>query len=65
MTTNVLQPESDAKVHERDGELLLYIGKVAVDGDTMTIVPCRNITERNFDTLKGVDDWGPRSDPHA
>jgi hypothetical protein len=60
MKTTIKAPERDAKIREIDGELLLYIGKVAVDGDTTTIVPCRNITDRNLCTLKVVDDWGPR-----
>jgi hypothetical protein len=58
MTRIVIEPpEKDAKVHERDGQLLMYIGKVTVGDDTVTVVPCRGITPRNMATLTTADSY--------
>jgi hypothetical protein len=64
MTRIVIAPaEKDAKLTERDGQLLLYIGRVTMIDDTFTVVPCRGITDRNPQTLRDAPDWSRRTRP--
>jgi hypothetical protein len=64
MTRIVIKPpEKDAKVHERNGELLMYIGRVTMTDDTLTVVPCRGITDRNLQTLLDAPVWARRVRP--
>jgi hypothetical protein len=37
--------ERDAKLYKSNGQLLLYIAKVVVNSDTVTMTPLRGITE--------------------
>lgn len=40
--------ERDAKLYKRDGQLLLYVAKVVVNSDTVTMTPLRGITESDI-----------------
>ena len=59
MTTTIEPAEDDAGVYERDGKLLMYIGRVTIDGDTVTVVPCRGITERDMRNLRAASKSAP------
>jgi hypothetical protein len=56
----VKPPEKNAKLHTHNGVLLMYIGRVTVNGDTVTVVPCRGITDRD---LKKLTMAHPRPEP--
>jgi hypothetical protein len=52
MNIVVKPPEKDAKLHRAErGRLFTYVGRLTVATDTMTVVPCRGITDRDFETL--------------
>jgi hypothetical protein len=44
-------PEKDAKLHEKNGQLLMYVGRVTVATDNLTVTPCRNITDKQLREL--------------
>jgi hypothetical protein len=61
----IIEPaEEDAKLYERDGRLLLYIGKVTVNDHAVKVVPCRGITEGELQILKWAWLSAPISEDH-
>lgn len=55
----VKPPEMDAylKYKPEWGGLYMYVGRVTVNGNTMTAVPCRGITDRQLGVLLKADRW--------
>ncbi|MDT5052956.1 MAG: hypothetical protein QOF66_1322 [Mycobacterium sp.] len=48
----VIKPaEKDAKLHEKNGQLLMYVGRVTVTTDELAVTPCRNITDKQLREL--------------
>jgi hypothetical protein len=51
MTTTIEPAERDVVNHLLNGREYLYIGRITVNGDDLTVVPCRGITDRELCSL--------------
>jgi hypothetical protein len=59
-TIFIAPAEKDAKLYTHNGRLLMYIGRFTVDGEKVTVTPCRNITDRQ---LRYLVAWAPTCSP--
>jgi hypothetical protein len=47
----VASADKDAKLHQENGKLLMYVGRVTVATDKLAVTPCRNITDKQLREL--------------
>src|SRR3982074_2811205 len=59
----VAPPEADAKIHEVDGKLVLYVSKLTVALLATTVTPCRNITDKQLRELVAWAREAPSPEP--
>lgn len=48
---SVAPADKDAKLHEDNGKLFMYVGRITVTTDNLTVTPCRNISEKQLREL--------------